>query len=1041
MKKTVISQVEKFSTMKAYKLINNLGGWLIFLIAAVVYISTAEPTASFWDCGEYIATSYKLQVGHPPGAPTFQLIGRIFTLFAFGNTENVAFMMNVFSALSSALTIMFLFWTITLLAKKFVIRNTEEISLYEKISVFAAGAIGALAYTFTDSFWFSAVEGEVYALSSFATAITFWAALKWDEQADKPDANRWMLFIAYLVGLSIGVHLLNLLALPAIVFIVYFRKYKFSWKGFVAAGILGIILLGLVLYIIIPLVVVLAGKFELFFINTIRLPFNSGTVIYLLLLVGGLAFGLHYTMKKNKVIVNLVLKSFIFILIGYSTYFMLIIRSNAETPIDENNPSNAINLLAYLQREQYGDTPLFYGPYYTAPISRNEKWGDRSPIYARDEEQKKYVIIDKREGVKPKYEKEFCTVFPRMWNSTESHYISGYENWGKVKGTMINYNNGFSTEMIKKPKFSENLRFFFSYQIGHMYMRYFMWNFAGRQNDIQGHGNLIDGNWISGLNFFDNRLGPQDMFPENMKNNKARNRYYMLPLLLGIAGIAFHIKRKPKDAFVVFVLFLMTGLAIVVYLNQSPYQPRERDYAYAASFYAFAVWLGIGVLAINEFLRRWLKQGIASILLAAFISLIAVPYVLAKENWDDHDRSGRYTARDFAKNYLDSCEPNAILFTNGDNDTFPLWYVQEVEGYRTDVRVVNLSLLNTDWYVNSMKSKAYDGEPVPFSLQPHQYQSGTYDVMWLVERDQTGDPVNIIDLFNILHKEPQRLKLKNQGREFDYFPTKNFRLPVDSARVVELGVVAPEDAHLIVDNIDWRINRSVIYKNGLMLLDLLAHNNWERPIYFAITTGDDSYFGLQDYFQLEGLAYRLVPIRTSNVQGNTGRLHTEKLYQKMVHDFQWGNMEKPGVYLDETNRRMSMNYRNNFARLANQFIIEGDTARAIKSLDRAMELMPDSKVPYNFFVILIAEAYYRAEQLEKGDAILERYLDILDENLRFFFAFKGKKARLISEDREQALVYTNRINQIAEQYQRTEINERGKALFQEYYDTWLNTRQ
>jgi hypothetical protein len=1027
--------------MKTYKLINNLGGFLMFAIASVVYIMTVEPTTSFWDCGEYIATSYKLQVGHPPGAPTFQLLGRFFTLFAFGNVENVALTMNVFSALSSSLSIMFLFWSITLLAKKFVIKNLQEISLYEKICVFGAGAVGALAYTFTDSFWFSAVEGEVYALSSFATAITFWAALKWDEQADNPNSNRWMLFIAYLIGLSIGVHLLNLLALPAIAFIVYFRKYKFSWKGFLGAGIIGIILLVLILYVIIPGVVILAGKFEIFFINTVRLPFNSGTVIYLLLLIAALAFGLHYTMKKNKVIPNLILKSFMLLLVGYSTYFMLVIRSNADTPVNENAPTDAVSLLAYLQREQYGDTPLFYGQYYTAPVSRTEKWGDRSPVYARDYELRKYVIIDKREGIKPVYEKDFSTVFPRMWSGNEQHHISGYEQWGKVKGTKIRYNTGMSVENIVKPTFGENLRFFFSYQIGHMYVRYFMWNFAGRQNDNQGHGNLVDGNWISGLNFIDNRLGPQELLPENMKNNKARNRYYMLPFLLGLAGLAFHVMKKPKDSIVVMALFFMTGIAIVVYLNQTPYQPRERDYAYAASFYAFAIWIGLGVLALDHLLRKWLKQGVASIMIAVFVSMIAVPYVLAKENWDDHDRSGRYTAREIAKNYLDSCEPNAILFTNGDNDTFPLWYVQEVEGYRTDVRVVNLSLLNTDWYVNSMKKKAYDGEPVPFSLQRHQYQSGSYDVIYLDPYGKDNPtPVNIQDLFNVLHKEPERLKLRNQDREFDFFPSKNFRLPVDSARVVDLGVVSPEDAHLIVDNIDWRINRSAIYKNGVMLLDLLAHNNWERPIYFAITTGDDSYFGLQDYFQLEGLAYRLVPIRTPSQQGQTGRVHTERLYHNMVHQFGWGNLEKPEIYLDETNRRMTMNFRNNFSRLASTLLAKGDTLRAVESLDKAMEIMPEENVPYNFFILPVAENYYRAKEFEKGDQILSRFIDIQDENLRYFFAFTGNKARLINDEKEMALGILHRITQVAEQYERTELYDRADAIFKDYYDMFLSAR-
>jgi len=1024
--------------MKKYKYINNAGGWLLFLIASVVYIMTTEPTASFWDCGEYIATSYKLQVGHPPGAPTFQILGRIFSMFAFGDTANVAFMVNMLSAISSGLTIMFLFWTITLLAKKLVLKgNNEKTTLYQMLCIFGAGAVGALAYAFSDTFWFSAVEGEVYALSSLFTAITFWAALKWDEQADSPRANKWMLFIAYLVGLSIGVHLLNLLALPAIVYIVYFRKYKFSYKGFIGAGILGVVLLGIILYLLIPGIVVLAGQFELFFINVVRLPFNTGTIIYLTLLIGGLAWGIYYTTKRNKLISNLVLKAFMLLLIGYSTYFLLIIRSNAETPIDENNPSNAINLLAYLQREQYGDTPLLFGPYYSAPLSR-EKWGDRSPVYKKDVDKKKYVVIDARKGLKPKYAKEFSTIFPRMWSSSEPHHITGYENWGKVKGTMIPYNNGYETQMIKKPTFGENLRFFFSYQVGHMYLRYFMWNFAGRQNDIQGHGNLVDGNWISGINIIDNRLGPQEVYPENMKSNPARNRYYMLPLLLGLGGFFYQLMVRKKDAFVVGTLFLMTGLAIVVYLNQSPYQPRERDYAYAASFYAFAMWIGLGVLGLNHLIRKYLKQGIASVLIAIILSTVAVPYIMAKENWDDHDRSERYTAREIARNYLESCAPNAILFTNGDNDTFPLWYIQEVEGCRTDVRVVNLSLLNTDWYINSMKRQVYDdGLPVPFSLNEDQYQSGSYDVIYLLGKD-TSEYVNVKDLFDMIHTQPDRLKLVNQGRKFDFFPTQNFMIPVDSATVVENGTVAPEDADLIVDNLTWTINRTAVYKNGVMLLDLIAHNNWERPIYFAITTGDDAYFGLQDYFQLEGLAYRLVPIKTkSQKQGFTGRLHTEKMYQKMVHDFQWGNLGAQGVYLDETNRRMCMNFRNNFSRLADQLLFEGDTARAIETLDRAMALMPDQTVPFNYFVMPIAESYYKAGMLEKADLILMRLLQIQEENMSYFFAFKGNKAKMIADEKEQALAISSRIMQVAEFYKREEIATQASTVFQNYYQTWL----
>lgn len=1027
--------------MKSYRSWNNLIGWLLFAIASIVYILTVEPTASFWDCGEYIATTYKLQIGHPPGAPTFQIFGRVFTLFAFGNVEKVALMINLLSAFASAFSIMFLFWTITLFAKKIVIKNINEVSLNEKLVVFAAGAIGALAYTFTDTFWFSAVEGEVYAMSSLMTAITFWAILKWEEQADRPDADRWILFIAYLVGLSIGIHLLNLLALPAIVYVYYFKKYKFSNKGFIIAGVVGFTLLGLVLYTLIPGLVILAGKFELFFINTIRLPFNSGTIIYFILLISGIVWALKYSIQKKKLILNIAVKSLIFLLIGYSTYFSLVIRSNANPPIDQNNPSNALNLLSYLQREQYGESPLVRGPYYSAPFASSDKWGDRSPIYTRDDASKRYVVIHNREKTKPAYADEFTTIFPRMWNGSERHFIEGYERWGNVKGTKVRYQHpGGNVEMLTKPTFAENLRFFFSYQINHMYFRYFMWNFVGRQNDIQSHGSLVDGNWISGIKKIDNRLGPQDLYPEHMKSNRGRNTYYFLPLILGIIGLYFHIVARPKDAFIVGLLFFMTGLAIVIYLNQTPYQPRERDYAFAASFYAFAIWLGIGVIGIYQLINKYLKQSLASILLAFFLSGFAAPYLLAKENWDDHDRSNRYTARDIAKNYLDSCEPNAILFSNGDNDTFPLWYVQEVEGYRTDIRVVNLSLLSTDWYANSKKRKVYNGDPVPFSLEEHQYQSGSLDVVYLIEQGEKPEAVNIKDLFRILHEQPRRLKFNTGRGEIDFFPTKSFYLPIDSAYMVDKGIVPLEMADQIVDKIEFRIERNAIYKNGVLVLDLLAHNNWERPIYFCITAGDDSYFGLQDYFQLDGLAYKLVPFKTPNRPGYTGRIDSDFLYKKIVEEFRWGNMNNPKVYLDETNRKMISNFRNNFGRLAEQLLAEGDTVRAIKTLDKAMEIMPESNIPFNFFIIPIADAFYNAKEIEKGDKIMSRMLEIESQNLKFYFAFKGSSARNVMQDREQSLFILSRVVQVLERHNRTEMYEQANTVFQEYYQIWLGGR-
>lgn len=1041
-KKTVNSQAKKVLIMiKSYRLLNNLIGWFLFIVASIVYISTVEPTTSFWDCGQYIATSYKLQIGHPPGAPTFQIFARVFSLLSFGDVERVAFVINSFSAIASAFTIMFLFWTITMFAKKLVINNDNSISLTQKLSVFGAGFIGALAYTFTDTFWFSAVETEVYALSSLMTAITFWAILKWESQSEKEGAEKWILFIAYIVGLSIGIHLLNLLALPAIVYVYYFKKYKFSKKSFIKAGVLGLSLLGIILYILIPGIVVLAGNFELFFVNVLRLPFNSGTVIYFALFLGLIIWAIRYSIIHKKQILNLALKSLVFLLIGYSTYFSLVIRSNANPPIDQNNPSNALNLLSYLRREQYGDTPLLYGPFYSAPFAPSEKWGDRSPVYAKNYETKRYEVINTRENTKPAYDPEFTTVFPRMWNGTEQHFIEGYERWGDVTGVKVRHQGQRGeVELITKPTFLENLRYFFSYQINHMYFRYFMWNFVGRQNDIQSHGSLTDGNWISGIQFIDNRLGNQDLYPEHMKSNKARNVYFFLPLILGIIGLYYHINSRPKDAFIIGLLFFMTGLAIVIFLNQTPYQPRERDYAYAASFYAFAVWLGLGVIGIFNFINKYLKKSIASILIAVIISGLAAPYILAKENWDDHDRSNRYTARDIAKNYLNSCSPNAILFSNGDNDTFPLWYVQEVEGYRTDVRVVNLSLLSTDWYANAKKRKVYNADPVPFSLQSHQFQSGTLDVVYLIEQNENQEAVNIIDLFKVLREQPDRLKRRFGTSEIEFFPSKNFYLPIDSAYMVDNGIVPRELADQIVDRMEWRIDRNVLYKNGILVLDLIASNNWKRPIYFCITAGDDSYFGLQDYFQLEGLTYKLVPIKTPNRQGFTGRIDSDILYKNMVEEFYWGNMYKPGVYLDETNRKMIMNFRNNFARLAEQLILEGDTARAIKTLDKAMEKMPEHNVPFNFFVIPIADAYYSAKQIEKADSILQRMIDIETENLKFYFGLKGSAAASVSQDRERSLFVLSRIVQVLEKYQRTEMFKKTDAIFQEYFQIWQNSR-
>ena len=818
-----------------FRRLNNIVGWIAFTIAIITYYLTLEPTVSFWDCGEYISTAYKLEVGHPPGAPLFQLIGRFFSLFA-EDVSQVAFMINLMSALCSAFTILFLFWTITSFGKKIALKS-GELTQSNIVAVLGSGLVGALAYTFSDSFWFSAVEGEVYAMSSLFTALTFWSILKWEAESKSKYAGRWIIFIAYLLGLSVGVHLLNLLAIPAVVFIYYFKKYEFSKEGFIKTFLVAVLLTGGIQAIIIPGIVSLAGKFELFFVNTIGLPFHFGTIIYFTLMIVGIIIGLKYCKKNNKHIWATAIMSFTVLLIGYSTFFALVIRSNANTPIDENNPEEAVSLLAYLNREQYGDWPILHGQYYNAQVVDFE---DGNPVYKKDEEAGKYVITDQRKKSKYVYDEKFTGLLPRMWSS-QGHHANEYKKWSGQKNTK------------KAPTFSENIKYLFSYQIGHMYMRYFMWNFAGRQNDIQGHGEINKGNWISGIPFIDNaRLGPQENLPTTMANNKGRNTYYLLPLLLGLLGMFFHFSRNNKDAFVVLLLFLFTGLAIVAYLNQYPLQPRERDYAYVGSFYAFAVWIGIGVMAVFDFIGKYASKNISAFG-ATFICLLLVPTIMAKENWDDHDRSNRYTARDVAANYLNSCAPNAIIFTNGDNDTFPLWYAQEVEGIRTDIRVVNLSLFNTDWYIDQMKRAAYDAAPIPSSLGWDKYKQGTRDYLPIYDRDIGHVELN--DVISFIADDSQKSKIPTSRGKSDYCPTNKLKLTVDKQEILALGIVDSSKADKIVDEVKWKIKGQGFAKNQLMVLDILANFAWERPIYFAITVGNDNFMGLR----------RLLPVRRFSI--------------------------------------------------------------------------------------------------------------------------------------------------------------------------------
>lgn len=968
-------QTYNFRTMQnTYKKLNNLIGWLVFTLAAIVYLSTIEPTTSFWDCGEYIATAYKLEVGHPPGAPLFLLVANIFSNFSMGNPENVAYTINMMSGLTSAFTILFLFWTITALAKKFVKKSAEGMSKGQMWAILGSGAVGATCYTFSDSFWFSAVEGEVYAMSAFFSAIVFWAILKWETSFGEPGNNRWIIFISFMVGLSIGVHMLNLLAIPAIVFVYYFKNKeneKVSLMNFILVNIVSVGILGFVFYFVIPQIVNFAGKTELVFVNDFGLPFNSGTIFYFIVLIGAIVFGLKYTQKKGHHNYNTTLLSLTFLLIGYSMFFVLIIRSNANTPIDENNPENAVSLLAYLNREQYGESPLISGQYFNAQVERLE---DGKPVYEKSEEKGKYVIKDSRKGTKRVYAKSNTGLFPRMY-SPKSNHVGQYKRW-----------SGFDGPNDRKPTTAENFRFFWDYQLNFMYFRYFMWNFVGRQNNIQGHGNAVNGNWISGIPFVDEmRLGPQNNLPRKFGDNPGRNTYFFLPFILGLIGLLYQYRNNDRDAWVVTLLFLLTGVAIVIYLNSPPLQPRERDYAYAGSFYAFAIWVGLGVYAIWDFIAKKTQSAPMAIATSA-ICLIAVPGLMASQNWDDHDRSGRYTARDFALNYLESCDKDAVLFTMGDNDTFPLWYIQEVEEKRTDVRIVNLSLLNTDWYIDQMKRDAYDGKGVPISMDYDLYKQGTRD--FAIHAKPINRRIDIDKMNDFLKSDKEFTKVRlNRGLSVNYYPTKKISIPVDKQKVIESGLVEPEDYDRILDTLEWDINMDQLEKRHLAILDMIATNNWDRPIYFAITIGNTAkdFMFLDKYFQLDGLVYKFVPIKNTEEEtlGQMGRVNSNKLYE-IAMDYKWGEMHKDDVMLDETNLRLIMNFRNIFGRLSTSLLEKGETVKAVEVLDKIAEVTPAHKIPHSLYSIPIATNYYKAGETEKGRAYAFEILRDFADEMNYF---------------------------------------------------------
>jgi len=964
--------------MMNYKKTNNLLGWATFVISTLVYVLTLEPTASYWDCGEFIAAAYKMQIVHQPGAPLFLMLQNIFSNLALGNKEAIAYWMNFGSAVSSGLTIMFLFWTITALARKALWKNNTELNQGTLIQIMGAGLVGALAYTFSDTFWFSAVESEVYAMSSLCTAIVFWAILKWEAHADEPRADKWLLLIAYVMGLSIGVHLLNLLTIPALALVVYFKHtQKPSNGGIFKTILIGCVIVAFVLWGIIQYLIKFAAYFDLFFVNTLGLGFGSGVIFFILLLVGGLTYGIFYSIKKVKPRLNLILLSICFIILGYGSFAMILVRAKADPSLNNSDPDNAFSFLSYLNREQYGEEPLFKGPYFTSKVVDRSEGGN---VYVKGEE--KYENV----GKKYSYQYDRETIFPRIYSSDEGRgHPQFYRSW---------LNLGENEE----PTFGNNLNFFFTYQIGHMYARYFFWNFVGRQNDEKGDGSLTEGNWITGIKPIDQiRLGGQDALPDSLKSDVSHNTFYALPLILGLIGALWHFNRNQKDAGIVALLFFFTGLAIVLYLNQSPLQPRERDYAYAGSFYAFAIWIGLGVVGIADLLQSKTNAKTAGII-ATVVSLLAAPVLMAKEGWDDHDRSTKYVARDLAKNYLESCAPNAILFTYGDNDTYPLWYVQEVENFRPDVRIVNLSLLSADWYVRQMKEKVNEADGLPITMKDSQFKQGTRDGLSYMDAG-FKQPIELGAVLDVLLSDNPNDQVEYQdGSRSNYLFTKNFKLAVNKNEVLQNQVVPAKWNENIIDTLVWTYNKNYVSKAELAMFDILVHNHWKRPIYFATTVPNSNYLGLDKYLINEGFALRLMPVQFNKTEaemrmGET--VNVDALYDHTMNKFVWGNLAH-ARYLDHESYGMLSLIINNFSTLSQTLVEAGRKDDAVKVLNRCLEVIPkriyslgESRVLY-----FLCRQLYQAGLTEKANALLEQNGHYVDQLLRYYIAIAKTKPNL-----------------------------------------------
>jgi hypothetical protein len=1038
---------------------NTILGWTTFAIALITYTLTVEPTMSFWDCGEYISTAAKLEVGHPPGAPLFQMLGAFFAMFSFGNDSLVALMVNMLSVFSSAFTILFMFWSSTILLKK-IVSSYSEVDNNKSFMILGASFVGSLAFTFSDSFWSSAVEAEVYAMASLFIALLFWLALRWEQEMHTPKGNRWLLLISLIIGLSFGVHFMALLTIPSIGFLYYFKNFKkITIKNFIIANIIIVAILLFIFKLLLPYTLAFFGKMEIFMVNSIGLPFNSGTIVALLLIVAFFYFGLKYTREKGHPFFNTSLLCVLFVLIGFSVWMMLPIRANANVVINENKPSDAAEVLAYYNREQYGVNPLFYGPQYTdtfAGLDKDEPYLDKAPNYERDYKTGKYVIVNNYKNAEQNSDNAQKAVLPRLWSTD---HIDNYIQFTGVPKVELNQQYPFEEDLaqygvdidslseeqvvmavgqlkeemgktisefksayaqkkidnedyvsflkkysdyliIEKPSTWDNISFMIEYQFGYMYGRYLLWNFVGRQNDVQGKYDNLDGNWLSGIKFIDEihlGKGTQENLPDDVINNKGRNLYYFLPFFIGLIGLMFHAQKDLKSFYVLLALFLFNSIALKIFLNERPFEPRERDYALVGSFYMFAIWIGFGVYAIYEIIIEKIKSKLVGPVVIA-VCLLVAPVLMAVQNWDDHDRSNKYTAIAMAKNYLESCDQNAILYTIGDNDTFPLWYAQEIEGIRTDIKIVNTQLFMTDWYIDQMKFKTYKSDGLPISFKHNEYVGDKLDyVAHIPKTDARWDIKAFIDFI----KHPKSTVEMSNGQTIHFYPTNKIRIPIDKNKIIKNKVVNSIYYDSIVPYIDLDIKGSALYKNRLMALDVLANNDWKRPIYFTGGSfGDDDYLWMKDYLQLDGLVYKLVPLKTPIDKENAydmGSIDSDKMYD-LVMKWDWGNGELTTIYHDPETRKNSISYRTNMARLMEQLINEGKIEKAKKIIDLGLNKMPMDYYGYYTMVEPFAAGYYEVGEKAKARQLLERLMTKYKQNLTYYSGIQPSIQNGIASD-------------------------------------------